>query len=126
VLLINLTNFIPLGISQRTTHVFHPIINHAPIGIVIGNERWKRFQVKVKHYSDHHGVQETLKAGSVMAVDELPQVVLIVPFEVVSGKGPTVEVAVRFGQGVSDQAAEVLSGVVHAVIIGTASADSRG
>lgn len=58
-----------------------------------------------------------------MAVDELPQVVLIVPFEVVSGEGPTVEVPIRFGHGVSDQGAEVLSGVVHAVIIGTASAD---
>ena len=63
--------------------------------------------------SDHDRAQEILKAGSVMAVDELPQVALIVPLEVVSGEGPTVEVAVRFGQGVSDQGAEVLSGGHH-------------
>ena len=47
-----------------------------------------------------------------MTVAELPQVVVAVPFEILSGKGPTVEVTIHLSQGVGDEGAEVF-GLSH-------------
>ena len=54
---VNCLNFFPLGISQGTTHILHPIINHTPIGVHFFNELGKRLQVEVEGiHCNHAGI----------------------------------------------------------------------
>ena len=62
---IHLGNFFPVVIFQRTTHVFHPVINHRPISVGLSNERRERLQVEVERIhgkSARIGVHETMMA----------------------------------------------------------------